>query len=87
VLDLTKSQAGMQLMYCHVATVAWLTYLLIDISLQLSDFSTCYETHIQQYLCLFWHFYRAVAKNAAIQSVCENVHCNFAYLLQEATMM
>jgi hypothetical protein len=35
----------MQLTYCRFATVAWLTYTLVDISLQISDFSIHYETH------------------------------------------
>jgi hypothetical protein len=40
----------MQLTYRRVATVAWLTYPLVDISFQISDFSIYYETHTPHFI-------------------------------------
>jgi hypothetical protein len=46
----------MQRTYPSFARVAWQTYLLVDISLQVSGVSTYCETQIPPLLRLFWHF-------------------------------
>jgi len=48
----------MQLTYFRVATTAWLTCSLVDISLQISDFSVYYETHNPRLISLLWHLSR-----------------------------